>query len=207
MADRCDIREESILRIICSFFEKQSMRNNPQSGNSEIGKYRFLYFCIQHTNWEYIHTGKQDGKYHTLNTTSCISFSDVWVPERERGWERKTVAGKGGERKHICIRTGLLTLLTQQLCTDVRRGVHIGRFFFACPSAFCQWGCRDLEHGYSHWSDTGGCLVSLGSRCLGLVLTASMSSYWGRWWAAKYFWTFGSIPPWSPTRGRAEIGK
>lgn len=46
------------------------------------------------------------------------------------------MAGKGGERKHMCVRTGLLTLLTQQLCTDVRReGVCIGKFIFVCPSA------------------------------------------------------------------------
>lgn len=48
------------------------------------------------------------------------------------------MAEKGGERKHMCVKTGLLALLTQQLCTDVRRGVYVGRFIFACPSAFGQ---------------------------------------------------------------------
>lgn len=109
-----------------------------QSPNWELRNRKipfFLFFCVQHTNWEYIHTGKQDGKYHTLTQPAAV-LRCAWVPERERGWEGKTVAGKGGERKHMCVRTGLLTLLTQQLCTDVRReGVCIGRFIFVCPSA------------------------------------------------------------------------
>lgn len=91
-----------------------------------------------------------------------------------------------------------------------RRGRSVcreGKIIFVWPWRFCQWGCGDLEHGCSHWPDTGGCLVSLGHRCLVLVLMSNMSSYWGRWWAAKYFRTFGSIPPSSPTREIAEIGK
>lgn len=56
MAVWCDLREESILRTIYSVFEKTSVRNNPQIGNSEIGKYHFFCSSVSSTQIENIFT-------------------------------------------------------------------------------------------------------------------------------------------------------
>lgn len=65
--------EESILRIIYSVFEKTSVRNNPQIGNSEIGKYHFfVLLCPVHKLRIYSHW-ETGWKISHTDTTSCSS--------------------------------------------------------------------------------------------------------------------------------------